>query len=211
MTIWADADSLPRQVRELIGRRAGNSEASLPIRAVFVANRTLPLPPGRNLQAVTVGPAGASAAAGNAGRDALPGASRNTPHLRSVASPQASQEASPEASSQATTADDYILSCAKVGDILITRDIPLASKAISAGLVAINDRGTVWTADTVRERLSVRDHLTTLRNMGAMPPPSNAGTFGPRELNAFANALDRAIYSAVRMQPVSASDGKPDN
>lgn len=181
MTIWADADSLPRQVKELIGRRAGGmidgSRATTSagsdeerIRAVFVANRPIPLPPGKNLQAVTVGPAGASA------------------------HPQAAVEASQGAGD--VTADDYIIGHAAAHDILVTRDIPLAARAMAAGVIAINDRGDLWTAGSVRERLSLRNHMEALREAGAAPPSSRARSFGPREANAFANALDKAIRAA---------------
>lgn len=168
MTIWADADSLPRQVKELIGRRAGGMIDGL--RAVFVANRPIPLPPGKNLQAVTVGPAGASA----------------RPQAPAVASKSTGD----------VTADDYIMGHAAAHDILVTRDIPLAARAMAAGVIAINDRGDLWTADSIRERLSLRNHMEALREAGAAPPSSRARSFGPKEANAFANALDKAIRAA---------------
>ncbi len=171
MTIWADADSLPREVRELIGRRARTSTAVFPIRAVFVANRTIPLPPGKNLEAIIVGPAGASAKpeSTSVGRSSRP------PVL---------------------TADEYILDAAIYGDILITRDIPLASKALEKKIIALNDRGTVWTTGEVRERLSVRDHMVSLRDAGMVPPLTSNRSFGPREVKMFADALDRAIQTS---------------
>jgi len=166
MTIWADADSLPREARALIGRRAGASLGGEPLRAVFVANRAVPLPPGKSLEAVIVGRAGAP--------------------------PR------PEAGAEATaSADEYILAAAAEGDIIITRDIPLAAKALAKGLVAINDRGTVWTAETVRERASLRDRMAELRNLGLAPASPQGKTYGPREAKAFADALDKAIRTAL--------------
>ncbi len=66
MTIWADADSLPAQVRELLGRRACPAGRALPgeagsegsraeIRVVFAANRPLAVPPGTELLVVEGG------------------------------------------------------------------------------------------------------------------------------------------------------------
>ncbi|PKL24685.1 MAG: YaiI/YqxD family protein [Spirochaetae bacterium HGW-Spirochaetae-3] len=172
MTLWADADSLPREVKELIGRRAGSSNGGFPIRAVFVANRPVPLPPGKNLQAVIVGPAGASA------------------------------RTAPDGAKQAAwdNADDYIIASAVPGDVLITRDIPLAARAIDHGLVALNDRGALWTADTVRERLSLRDHMAALRELGTAPPLAKGRGFGPKDVKAFADALDKAIRAALTAQ-----------
>jgi len=61
MTIWADADSLPAGVRELLGRRAraadGADGSGPAVRVVFAANRRLVVPPGAELLRVeTVGP-----------------------------------------------------------------------------------------------------------------------------------------------------------
>lgn len=178
MTIWADADSLPREVRELITRRAGGSTP--PMRAVFVANRKIPLPPGGNVTAVIVGSAGASPA---------------------PAAMAAAREA--EDSLEPHDADSYILGRAALGDILVTRDIPLAARALGAGVIALNDRGELWTLDTVRERLSLRDHAAALRDAGLAVPLPKGRTFGPRDRNAFANALDRAITQAAKLQESS--------
>ncbi len=174
MTIWADADSLPREVKNLIARRASSPRGGKPeeaaTRAVFVANRSLALPPGSNLIAVTVGMAGASNKAG--GQAAAPG--------------------HPEATVN-DSADDYILSAAKPGDILVTRDIPLAAKALAAGIIAMNDRGALWTEGELRERVSLRDHMATLRGLGIAPPSAKGRNYGPKEARAFADALDKAI------------------
>ena len=50
-TIWVDADGAPRAVKEIVSRAAERRK----IRAVFVANRWLQLPPSRFLQMVQVG------------------------------------------------------------------------------------------------------------------------------------------------------------
>lgn len=102
------------------------------------------------------------------------------------------------------SADDHIMNEAKQGDILVTRDLPLADRAIKAGLMALNDRGMLWTAETVRERLSVRDQMAALRDSGlaAMPTASN---FGKRELAAFANALEQAFQTAIKNLKTSRS------
>lgn len=169
MTLWADADSLPREVKELIGRRAGSSNGEFPIRAVFVANRPMPLPPGKNLQAVIVGKAGAQACSSSAQADC-------------------------------DNADDYIIASAAPGDILVTRDIPLAARALARGLVALNDRGVIWTADSVRERASVRDHMAALRELGVAPPLPKGRGFDRKDLKAFADALDKAVRAAMNAQ-----------
>lgn len=170
MTLWADADSLPREVKNLIARRAGTSGSNFPIRAVFVANRPLPLPPGKNLQAIIVGPARATAGPAVASADA-----QGTP---------------------CDNSDDYIILAATPGDVLVTRDIPLAARAIARGITALNDRGNLWTSDTARERASIRDHMATLRELGIAPPSPKSRSIGPKEVRAFADALDKALRAA---------------
>ena len=88
-------------------------------------------------------------------------------------------------------ADHYIVDHAEPGDLVITADIPLASGLIDKGVVAINPRGRVYTADNVKEDLATRNLMQDLREEGAItggPPP-----LGPREREQFANALDREI------------------
>lgn len=187
MTIWADADSLPREARALIGRRAGSSPGGEPLRAVFVSNRPVPLPPGRSLEAIIVGKAGASAQAiADPGASAPAGVNPGT----TVGSPKPS-------TLDPSSADDYIMASARPGDIVVTRDIPLAARALAAGLSAINDRGTVWTVDSVRERASLRDRMAELRDLGLAPSLSSGKSYGPKEAKAFADALDKAIRAAI--------------
>jgi uncharacterized protein YaiI (UPF0178 family) len=186
MTIWADADSLPKEVRELVARRASVPASGL--RAVFVANRKLPLPPGANLTAVIVGRAGSTA------QKAEPSGSAPPASAPSVAAPSLAATGK----APADDADSYILAQASAGDIVVTRDIPLASRAIAQGIIALNDRGELWTADTVRERLSLRDHAEALRLAGLAPELHRGRLFGPKERGAFANALDKALLQARR-------------
>lgn len=155
MTIWVDADSLPREARAILGRRVSRPGSGLELQAVFVANRRIPLPPGDRIKSLTVPPGEGSA-------------------------------------------DDQLLAEAVPGDIIITRDLPLASRAVSAGIRTLNDRGELWTPDTIRERLSLRDHLAALREAGLAAEMNRARAYGPREIKAFANALDRAISLASR-------------
>jgi uncharacterized protein YaiI (UPF0178 family) len=94
------------------------------------------------------------------------------------------------------SADEYIMSAAAPGDILVTRDIPLAARALAGGIMAINDRGALWTQDSIRERLSLRDHMASMRESGIAPPSTKGRNYGPKEARAFADALDKAITKA---------------
>ena len=86
-------------------------------------------------------------------------------------------------------ADKRIVELLAAGDLVITADIPLAANVIAKGGVALNPRGELYTAENVRERLSVRNFLDELRGSGVAtggPAPLNA-----RDKQAFANQLDK--------------------
>jgi uncharacterized protein YaiI (UPF0178 family) len=91
---------------------------------------------------------------------------------------------------------------AKANDLVVTADIPLAAAAIEKGGFALNPRGELYTKDTIRERLSMRNFMDELRSSGVATggPPA----LGPRDKQAFANSLD-ALLTRMRMnRPASA-------
>lgn len=88
-------------------------------------------------------------------------------------------------------ADNRIVELAQPGDLVITADIPLAAGAIDKGALALNPRGTLYTAENIRETLSLRNFMADLRSSGVE-------TGGPSSLSqsdrqAFANQLDRLL------------------
>ena len=96
-------------------------------------------------------------------------------------------------------ADRHILDNCAGGDLVVTADIPLASSLVDKGVVAINPRGTVYTADNVKEALATRNLTQELREEGIMsggPPP-----LGPRDKEKFANAIDRELTQLQRNSP----------
>jgi uncharacterized protein len=111
-----------------------------------------------------------------------------------VGTPSAPLVRSVRVSAGFDVADNEILKRLAPGDLVITADIPLAAEVIEAGGQALNPRGEIYTKDNIRERLTMRDFMDTLRGSGIHTggPPA----FGPRDRQAFANALDRilAIY-----------------
>ncbi len=93
-------------------------------------------------------------------------------------------------------ADRYIVEHAAAGDVAITADIPLAAILVAKAVVVIDPRGVEHTAETVGERLSVRDFMDSLRTAGVEtggPKP-----YTPKDKQAFAGALDRALTRARR-------------
>lgn len=88
-------------------------------------------------------------------------------------------------------ADNEIVKRLGAGDLVITGDIPLAAEVIKKGGYALNPRGELYSADTIRSRLNMRDFMDTLRASGI-------NTGGPPALSqsdrkAFADHLDKLL------------------
>ncbi len=161
MTVWVDADSCPRQVRDIVvraSRRRG-------FRAVFVANKPVAGLSGSGAEFILCPPG-------------------------------------------ADVADDRIVEGAREGDLAITRDIPLAARLVEAKVPVINDRGIVYTAENVRERLSVRNFMMEL-NMNGLTPDRLYG-YGAKEVKAFADGFDRELARLLRSEKEKATPPAPD-
>ncbi|HEX5963148.1 MAG TPA: DUF188 domain-containing protein, partial [Gemmatimonadales bacterium] len=93
-------------------------------------------------------------------------------------------------------ADQYIALQAQPGDLVVTQDIPLAALLVPKQIAVLDPRGEEHTAETIGERLSVRDYMEALRMAGTVtsgPPPYDA-----RAKQAFAAALDRVLTRLLR-------------
>src|SRR3954468_14050971 len=93
-------------------------------------------------------------------------------------------------------ADRYIAEHAASGDVAVTADIPLAALLVPNGVTVIDPRGEEYTAESIGERLSVRNFMDGLRGAGV--ETGGHGSYGPREKQAFANTLDRVLTRALR-------------
>jgi len=100
-------------------------------------------------------------------------------------------EAGPDA------ADDWIAERAGSGDIVITADIPLASRALKAGAQALHPAGRPFTVDNIGAALASRGIGEHLRSMGEItggPKP-----FAPADRSRFLQALDAAVVRARKL------------
>jgi uncharacterized protein YaiI (UPF0178 family) len=85
-------------------------------------------------------------------------------------------------------ADGEIVKQLIAGDLVVTADIPLAADVIAKGGQALNPRGELYSPDTIRAMLTLRDFMDTMRssgNVGGGPPPLTQA-----DRNAFAGHLD---------------------
>jgi uncharacterized protein YaiI (UPF0178 family) len=93
-------------------------------------------------------------------------------------------------------ADDVIASRVKPADIVVTQDIPLASRTIKAGAIAVAPNGRLFTEADIGMALAVRNLMTDLRSAGEQT--SGPRPFSPRDRSAFLQALDQAVRRALR-------------
>ncbi|MEO7917026.1 MAG: YaiI/YqxD family protein [Dokdonella sp.] len=85
-------------------------------------------------------------------------------------------------------ADSEIVNRCVPGDLVITADIPLAALVVEKGAVALNPRGELYTADSIAQRLSMRNFMDELRGAGVNT--GGPAAFNARDRQAFGNALD---------------------
>src|ERR1700691_2521711 len=93
-------------------------------------------------------------------------------------------------------ADNWIAERAHAGDIVITADVPLASRCVKAGAEAIAPNGRAFTTDSIGMTLATRNLMDSLRSAGEItggPKP-----FSPRDRSSFLSALDAAIARLKR-------------
>lgn len=85
-------------------------------------------------------------------------------------------------------ADQEIVGRVQPGDLVVTADIPLAAEVIERGADALNPRGEMYSADTIRSILNMRDFMDTMRSSGMVTggPPA----LSQADRQAFANRLD---------------------
>ncbi len=100
-----------------------------------------------------------------------------------------------QVSSGFDVADNEIVKRLDAGDLVITSDIPLAAEVIEKGANALSPRGELYSEDTIRTRLNMRDFMDTLRSSGIHTggPPVLAQS----DRKSFASHLDRLLTRSL--------------
>ena len=96
-------------------------------------------------------------------------------------------------------ADDWIVEHVKPSDIVVTSDIPLASRCLKKGARVIGPTGKPFTEDNIGQAVATRDLLSELRGTGEMtggPPPIKK-----RDRSRFLQQLDEVIQSIRHNHP----------
>jgi uncharacterized protein len=98
-------------------------------------------------------------------------------------------------------ADDWIAERAAKGDIVVTSDIPLAARCLSAGAIVLGPSGRPFTEDSIGSALAGRaigEHLRSIGETTRGPPPFQAS-----DRSKFLSALDEAVHRGRRLSALS--------
>jgi uncharacterized protein YaiI (UPF0178 family) len=93
-------------------------------------------------------------------------------------------------------ADDWIVEQLEANDIVVTADIPLASRCLKAGARVVGPTGNEFTEDNIGEVLATRDLLAELRGAGEVT--GGPAPLGKRDRSRFLQTLDNAIQAIRR-------------
>ncbi len=90
-------------------------------------------------------------------------------------------------------ADDWIVEQVVKDDVVITADIPLASRCLAKGAHVLGPSGKPFMPDSIGNALAMRELMSELRayGVGGGPPP-----FGPKDRSRFLEALETVLRRA---------------
>ena len=91
-------------------------------------------------------------------------------------------------------ADDWIAEQVARDDIVVTADIPLASRCLKKGARVLGPSGKAFSDDNIGNALATRELMADLRAYGAAgggPPP-----FGPKDRSRFLERLELLVREA---------------
>ena len=91
----------------------------------------------------------------------------------------------------ANVADDWIVEHVNERDIVITGDIPLASRCLKKGARVLGLKGRPFTEDNIGGVVATRDLLTYLRDHGAKT--GGPAPFDKRDRSRFLEKLDEMV------------------
>ena len=100
-------------------------------------------------------------------------------------------------------ADDWIVEHVQPHDIVVTADIPLASRCLKEGARVIGPAGKPFTEDNIGEAVAIRDLLSELRAAGEKTEGSPP--LKKRDRSRFLHQLDEVIQSIRRKQPFNST------
>ncbi len=176
-TLYVDADSCPRNLRQIILKAV----VLLNLSVYFVADRVL--------------------------KDVEQAYQQHTNALRYEAKKQGldNQSSLREIKSSINqvqvekgddSADDWIVDHAEPPAIAITHDIPLAGRLVEKGITVLDDRGNTYTKENMAERLSIRNTMTEFRELGIFSEQHSR--MNGKQTKAFSDSFDALLTSMLK-------------
>jgi len=98
-------------------------------------------------------------------------------------------------SDQLDAADNWIVEYATKNDIVVSGDIPLASRCLKKGARVLEPKGRIFTDDSIGDALATRDLMSHLRDIGVVT--GGPAPFEKRDRSRFLHSLD-TIIQAIR-------------
>ena len=96
-------------------------------------------------------------------------------------------------SEQFDAADDWIVEHLTRNDIVISADIPLASRCLKKGARVLGPKGHVFAEDSIGNSLATRDLMSHLREVGIMT--GGPAPFSKSDRSRFLQSLDTVIQA----------------
>ena len=93
-------------------------------------------------------------------------------------------------------ADDWIAEHVAPGDVVVTDDIPLASRCIPTGARVVNARGREFTEAAIGDAMATREMLSQLREHGLVS--GGPAPFGTKDRSRFLDKFDTVLRAALR-------------
>lgn len=93
-------------------------------------------------------------------------------------------------------ADDWIAERVDANSVVITSDVPLASRCVKAGAQVIAPNGKPFSEQSIGMTLAVRNLMTDLRSSGEVT--GGPAPFAPRDRSTFLSSLDQTIRRLQR-------------
>ncbi len=94
-------------------------------------------------------------------------------------------------------ADDYIVAQLQPNDLVITSDIILADHVLNKKAMALNPRGTLYTANNIKQMVTMRNLNDALRGSGLIT--GGPSQLSPKDIQLFSNYLDKIITQYHRV------------
>ncbi|MBG0766654.1 MAG: uncharacterized protein PWP25_1964 [Sphaerochaeta sp.] len=176
-TLYVDADSCPRNLRQIILKAVVRRNLSV----YFVADRVL--------------------------KDVEQAYQQHTNALRYEAKKQGLDDQSSLREIKSSinqvqvekgddSADDWIVDHAEPPAIAITHDIPLAGRLVEKGITVLDDRGNTYTKENMAERLSIRNTMTEFRELGIFSEQHSR--MNGKQTKAFSDSFDALLTSMLK-------------